>query len=112
MEYFQKAIAANGQDQLLYRDLALVLSEQKKTAEAIALLEGMPQELPARFDIVLWLAEAYVGEKRYDDSLALLKGASLAPRRSALASSKSPRFMKKTAHSISVNAFSPTAPFQ
>ncbi len=73
--WFQKALALNAKDQVLYRDLALVLAEQKKTAEAIALLEGMPQELPARFDIVLWLAEAYVGEKRYDDCLALLKGA-------------------------------------
>lgn len=72
---FRKAIAVNSDDQLNYRDLALVLAEQKRTAEAIALLEGMPEALPARFDIVLWLAEAYVGEKRYDDSLALLKGA-------------------------------------
>ncbi len=73
--HFRKAIAVNSDDQLNYRDLALVLSEQKRTVEAIALLEGMPEALPARFDIVLWLAEAYVGEKRYDDSLALLKGA-------------------------------------
>jgi tetratricopeptide (TPR) repeat protein len=73
--HFRKAIAVNSEDQLNYRDLALVLADQKRTAEAIGLLEGLPKELPARFDIVLWLAEAYVGEKRYDDSLALLKGA-------------------------------------
>ena len=73
--HFRKAIAVNSNDQLNYRDLALVLADQKRTTEAIALLEGMPEALPARFDIVLWLAEAYVGEKRYDDCLALLKGA-------------------------------------
>jgi len=73
--YFRKAIALNPDDQLNYRDLALILSEQERTAEAIALVKDMPQSLPARFDIVLWLAEAYVGEKRYDDCLALLKGA-------------------------------------
>ncbi len=73
--YFRKAIAVNSEDQLNYRDLALVLADQKRTVEAIALLEGMPEALTARFDIVLWLAEAYVGEKRFDDCLALLKGA-------------------------------------
>ncbi|MBL7647433.1 MAG: DUF5107 domain-containing protein [Candidatus Hydrogenedentes bacterium] len=73
--HFRKAIAVNSDDQLNYRDLALILAELKRTEEAIALLEGMPEALPARFDIVLWLAEAYVGEKRYDDCLALLKGA-------------------------------------
>lgn len=73
--WFQKALALDRDDQILYRDLALVLAEQKKIPEAIALIEGMSQALPARFDIVLWLADAYLSEKRYDDCLALLKGA-------------------------------------
>lgn len=61
--------------QVNHRDLALVLAAAGKKAEAIALLETMPREAPTRFDIVLWLAEAYLGEGRYDNCLALLKDA-------------------------------------
>lgn len=74
--HFRKAIAVNGEDQLNYRDLALVLAEQKRAGEALALIEGMPRAVPARFDIVLWQAEAYLADKRYDECLALLKEAS------------------------------------
>jgi len=59
--------------QVLARDLALVLAEDGKKAEAIALLEALPTEKANRFDIVLWLARAYADEARYDECLALLK---------------------------------------
>ena len=59
--------------QVLPRDLALVLAEDNKKAEAIALLEALPDDTPARFDIAQWLARAYRDEGRYDDCLALLK---------------------------------------
>ena len=63
-------------DQVLPRDLALVLAEDGKQAEAVKLLECLPKDTPARFDIVLWLARAYRNDSRYDDCLALLKNAS------------------------------------
>ncbi len=73
--FYRKAIASSPEDQILYRDLSQILVADKKTAEAITLIEGMPEVVPARFDIVLWLAQAYVDGGRYDDCLDLLKNA-------------------------------------
>ncbi len=70
---YRKAIAASPEDQMLYRDLSQILAADEKKGEAIALLEGMPEAVPARFDIVLWRARAYVDEGRFDDCLSLLK---------------------------------------
>jgi tetratricopeptide (TPR) repeat protein len=71
--YYRMAIAASPNDQILYRDLSQILTADGKKGEAITLLEGMPESVPARFDVVLWRARAYVDEGRFDDCLALLE---------------------------------------
>lgn len=63
-------------DQILYRDLALVLAEDEKTEEAMAVARALPKAMPVRFDIVLWMARTYIDQDRFDDGLALLKNAS------------------------------------
>jgi tetratricopeptide (TPR) repeat protein len=74
-ECYRKALAARPEDQMLYRDLAEILTAQGKRTEAIALVEKMPPAADQRYDVVLWLAKAYVDEKRYDDCIGLLKTA-------------------------------------
>lgn len=69
---YRKAVAACPDDQTLYRDLAAILTASSRRAEGIAVLERMPRRMGARFDVVLWLAEAYIAEKRYDDCIDLL----------------------------------------
>lgn len=71
----RKALAARPGDQVLYRDLAQVMEKQDKRVEAIALVESMPEMADLRYDVCLWLAQAYVDEKRYDDCIALLETA-------------------------------------
>ncbi|MCC6489776.1 MAG: DUF5107 domain-containing protein [Candidatus Hydrogenedentes bacterium] len=71
-ELYRKAIAVRPADQVLHKDLANILIEQQKQEEAIALLEGMPLETPRRGDVMVLLAGAYNGVKRYDDTLMLL----------------------------------------
>jgi tetratricopeptide (TPR) repeat protein len=71
----RKALAVRPEDQVLYRDLAQVLEKQGKRVEAIALVESMPEVADVRYDVCLWLAQAYVDEKRYDDCIALLETA-------------------------------------
>ena len=73
--YLPNGVYPDYNHQILYRDLALVLAANGQKPEAIALLESLPREEPARFDIVLWLAEAYNDEVRFDDCLALLQNA-------------------------------------
>lgn len=74
-DYLPNGVYPEHNHQILYRDLALVLAANGQKPEAIALLESLSREEPARFDIVLWLAEAYNSESRFDDSLALLQNA-------------------------------------
>jgi len=69
------AMEVRPDDQILYRDLALVL-EKTRRQEAIALVESMPKTEDMRYDITVWLAQAYVDEERYDDCIALFETAS------------------------------------
>jgi len=70
---YRKAIAACPGDQTLYRDLAAILAASNRRTEGIALIERMPRRMEPRFDAVLWLAEAYLAEARYDECVDLLK---------------------------------------
>lgn len=67
-----KAIAARPDDQILYRDKAVLLEKTGNRAAGIALIEAMPRKRVVRYDIHLWLAQAYVDEKRYDDCIEML----------------------------------------
>lgn len=77
VECFQKAIKNRRNDQSLYVDLARVLTARDRRPEAIRMVERMPEAEFPRFDITLWLAEAYNAERRYDDCIALLQSAQL-----------------------------------
>ena len=74
--YYRRAVEVASHDQLLYAELAKLLEQRGKRAEAIRLVEGMPETSYPRYDVVLWLAEAYVAEGRYDDCLEVLMAAS------------------------------------
>ncbi len=74
-EYLTRALSVRPEDQVLYRDLAQLMEKQGRRAEAIVLVEGMPKTTELRYDVCLWLARAYVDEKRYDDCISLLKNA-------------------------------------
>jgi tetratricopeptide (TPR) repeat protein len=69
---FQNAIKSRPDDQTLYRDLAGVLIDDGKRPEAIFLLEKMPFKGARRSDITIDLAQAYLEEARYDESVKLL----------------------------------------
>lgn len=69
---FQNAIKARPYDQTLYRDLAGVLIDDGKRGEAISLLEKMSFKGMRRSDIIIDLAQAYLEEARYDESIKLL----------------------------------------
>ncbi len=69
---FQNAIKSRPDDQTLYRDLAGVLIDDGKRPEAISLLEKMPFKGARRSDITIDLAQAYLEEALYDESVKLL----------------------------------------
>jgi tetratricopeptide (TPR) repeat protein len=69
------AVAARADDQILYRDKALLLAEIDRLGEGMALVENMPRTRDVRYDIYLWLARAYLDQKRHDDCIALLSTA-------------------------------------
>jgi tetratricopeptide (TPR) repeat protein len=69
---FRNAIKARPYDQTLYRDLAGVLIDDGKRPEAISLLEKMLFKGVRRSDIIIDLAQAYLDEARYDESIKLL----------------------------------------
>lgn len=71
-EYYRRAIAARPADQTLYRDLAEILIADQKRPEAIRLLETMPVEGQRRSEIIITLAQAYLDEERFTDTLDLL----------------------------------------
>jgi len=70
---YRKAIAARPEDQTLYRDLAQILVADGKRPEAIRLLESMPSRGQRRSEIVILLAEAYLAQERYTDTIDLLE---------------------------------------
>jgi tetratricopeptide (TPR) repeat protein len=69
---FQNAIKSRPNDQTLYRDLAGVLIDNGKRPEAISVLEKMSFKGVRRSDITIDLAQAYLEEARYDESVKLL----------------------------------------
>ena len=71
-ENYRKAIAARPDDQTLYRDLADVLIGDGKRPEAVKALETMPCKGIRRADVTIMLAQAYLDEKQYDDTIELL----------------------------------------
>jgi tetratricopeptide (TPR) repeat protein len=69
---FRNAIKSRPYDQTLYRDLARVLIDDGKRAEAITLLENMSFKGMKRSDIIQDLAQNYLDEKRFEDAFNLL----------------------------------------
>ena len=69
---YRQALAALPGDQIVLRDLTEVLTALNKRPEVIELAEKLPQDLLKRYDLGLWLAKAYVDEKRYDDCITFL----------------------------------------
>lgn len=59
-------------DQTYHRDLAEILIDENRRADAIRLLEKMPYEKLRRSEITVLLAQAYVDERRYDEAIKLL----------------------------------------
>ncbi len=72
VEAYRRATELRPTDQIAHRELAEILTALDRRSEAIALIERMPKEPSPRYDIVLWLAEAYHAERRYDDCIDLL----------------------------------------
>jgi tetratricopeptide (TPR) repeat protein len=71
--FYRKAIDARPKDQTLYRDLAEILLSQGKRPDAITLLESTPPDRLRRADVIILLAQAYVDEKLYDETIGLLE---------------------------------------
>ena len=71
-DYYRQAIAARPEDQTLYRDLAEILLADGKRPEAIRVLEEQPVKGQRRSEIVILLAQAYLDERRYDDTIRTL----------------------------------------
>ncbi len=71
--YYRTAIGACSADQSLYGDLAAILTKRERRPEAIKLVETIPPELTPRADTIVWLAQAYLEEKRLDDCINLLR---------------------------------------
>src|SRR4030042_1558378 len=69
---FRNALKARPYDQTLYRDLAGVLIDDGKRPEAISVLEKMLFKGTRRSDIIIDLAQAYLEDARYDESVKLL----------------------------------------
>lgn len=69
---FRNAILSRPYDQTLYRDLARVLVDHERRADAITLLENMTFKGMRRSDIVQDLAQNYLDEKRYEEAYSLL----------------------------------------
>jgi tetratricopeptide (TPR) repeat protein len=72
-EYYARAIAARPDDQTLHRDLAEILIANGKRREAIQRLESMPLQGPRRSEITIMLAQAYLDEGRFGDTIELLE---------------------------------------
>jgi tetratricopeptide (TPR) repeat protein len=69
---YQNAVKARPFDQTLYRDYAEMLVDNGRRSEAITLLEKMQFKGARRSDVIIDLAQNYLDEKRYDESINLL----------------------------------------
>ncbi|HNR32756.1 MAG TPA: DUF5107 domain-containing protein, partial [Candidatus Hydrogenedentes bacterium] len=72
---FRRALEHRPDDQVLHLDLAEALAAQDRRLEGIHLIANMPRTRDPRYDAVLWLAEAYLAEDRFDDCIDLLSTA-------------------------------------
>ncbi len=70
---FRQAIAAQPDDQTLYRDLSELLIADNRRTEAITLLESMPLDGPRRAELTVTLAESYMAEKQFEKCIDLLE---------------------------------------
>jgi tetratricopeptide (TPR) repeat protein len=70
---YRKAIEARPRDQTLYRDLAEILISQGNRSAAIKLLESTPPDRLRRADVIILLAQTYLDEQRYDETIDLLE---------------------------------------
>lgn len=75
--HFRKAIAARPSDQYSHYQLLQTLQAQGRRAEGIAIAEAMPLDPTPRYDVILWLADAYLHEGRLDDCIGYLREARL-----------------------------------
>ncbi len=72
-QLYARAIEANPADQTYWRDRAQLLIDDGRTAEAVALLESMPDDDGwRRDDVRLTLVRAWLAEKRYDEVIVEL----------------------------------------
>jgi tetratricopeptide (TPR) repeat protein len=71
--FYRRAIEARPKDQTLYRDLGEILIAQGNRPEAIKLLESAPPDRLRRADVILLLAQTYLDERRYEETLDLLE---------------------------------------
>lgn len=69
---YRNAIKARPTDQTLYRDLAQILVDVNRRTDAITLLEKMQFQGTRRSDVIIDLAQYYLDEERYDESIKLL----------------------------------------
>ena len=69
---YRNAIRTAPKDQVLYRDLARILTSLKRRAEAIGLVQRMPHENVMRYDVSGWLAQALLDEGRYTECIDFL----------------------------------------
>jgi tetratricopeptide (TPR) repeat protein len=69
---YRNAIKARPYDQTLYRDFAEMLVDNGRRSEAITLLEKMQFKGTQRSDVVIDLAQYYLDEKKYNESIDLL----------------------------------------
>jgi tetratricopeptide (TPR) repeat protein len=69
---YRNAIKARPYDQTLYRDYGEMLVDNGRRPDAIALLEKMEFKGMRRSDVIINLAQYYLDEKRYDESINLL----------------------------------------
>ena len=69
----RQAIAARPADQTLYRDLARLLLDERRPAEAVEALWMLPENARRRHDVTIELARALNATGRFDDTIAMLE---------------------------------------
>ena len=69
----RQAIAARPGDQTLYRDLARLLLDEGRPADAVEALRTVPAGLRRRHDVTIELAKALNATGRFDETIAMLE---------------------------------------